>query len=159
MRCRWNLVLPILGAAGLCACAAPEPPPAPPPEPYRLDVPMQILMRGPVTFAAEYYWQSVSVVIDLEGVHENHPETDEEWETVWAAAITLAESANLLMLPGRALDQGEWMRLANAFYDVGREAARAAEDQDFEAVLDVGEKVYNVCVECHRIYVPALPDL
>jgi hypothetical protein len=32
-------------------------------------------------------------------------------------------------------------------------------DRDFEGVLAVGEEVYNVCVECHRIYVPTLPDL
>jgi hypothetical protein len=172
MRLSWTFALLVAGAAGLGGCSpadesagsaedttAESAAAAQPATAYRTEVPMQILMRGPVTLAAEVYWESVSIVIDLEGVHENYPQSDEEWETVWAAAITLAESGNLLMMPGRALDQGDWMRLSNALVDVGLEAARAAEAQDFEAVLDVGEKVYNVCLECHQQYVPALPDL
>ena len=87
------------------------------------------------------------------------PETDEEWIEVWSAGMTLAESGNLLMMPPRAVDNGDWIRLSTDLVDAGLKAAQVAMDRDFEGVLAVGEEVYNVCVECHQTYVPTLPDL
>jgi hypothetical protein len=161
------LLLPPLVAMGLGACGAPEPaePAAPtepvagaepPPPSFRGEVPMNILMQGPVTLAAEVYWDSVRIVVDIEGEHIYKPETDEDWQVVWAAGISIAESANLMMHEQRALDQGDWLRYSNALYDAGRAAARAADAQDYEAVLDEGEKVYNACTACHEQYMPTL---
>jgi cytochrome c2 len=61
-----------------------------------------------------------------------------------------------MMHEQRALDQGDWLRMSNALYDAGRSAARAAMAQDYEAVLDEGEKVYNACVACHEQYMPTV---
>jgi hypothetical protein len=130
-----------------------------PATPYKPVATVVDLMRSAVTLSAETYWESVSVVVDIEGTHENMPETDLEWIEVWAAAMTLAESGNLLMMPPRAPDQGEWIRISTDLVDVGLRAAQIASDRDFEGMLAVGEEIYNVCVECHRIYVPTLPDL
>jgi len=132
---------------------------APSATPYKPVATVVDLMRSAVTLSAETYWESVSVVVDIEGTHENMPETDLEWIEVWAAAMTLAESGNLLMMPPRAPDQGEWIRISTDLVDVGLRAAQVASDRDFEGMLAVGEEIYNVCVECHRIYVPTLPDL
>ena len=164
MTSQTKIALTALACLALAGCAGDEPtmpaatdaPPPPPPPPYRLDVPMQILMRGPVSIAAYDYWSSVSIVVDADGEHENFPETEEEWERVWSAALTLAELANVMMMPGRALDQGDWMDLSERFYDISLDAARIAEDEDALGVLDIGEAIYNVCVECHQQYVPAL---
>jgi len=155
----------VLAAIGLAGCTAEEPAPeavaeAPAPEvvmpPFKSIIPTAVLMRTMVTMAAEGYWESTAIIVDAEGVHENYPQTDEEWFEVWSAAITLAESGNILMMPAHALDQGEWMRLAQDLVDAGFEAARAADDQDFMRVLDEGEKIYNVCTECHEKYVPSI---
>lgn len=117
------------------------------------------LMRGMITLSAEVYWESVSVVVDSEGVHENMPQSDEEWIEVWAAGMALAESGNLLMMPPRAIDEEQWMAYSEDLVDAGFAAARAALDRDFEGVLAEGETIYNACVACHRDYVPRLPDL
>ena len=45
------------------------------------------------------------------------------------------------------------MRLSAALVDVGVEAAMAARTRNPEKVLEVGEKVYNVCTECHMKYI------
>jgi hypothetical protein len=111
------------------------------------------LMESVIAHAAEEYWDSVSIVINEAGVTENYPETDEEWEGVWAAAMSLAESGNLLMMPPRAVDDGPWMRYSAALVDVGVEAAAAAAAKDPDRVLAVGERVYNVCLDCHARYV------
>ncbi len=163
MQLKW-ILLPVV-AAGLTACGASEEPesaapaadaaPAGPPS-FRGDIPMNILMQGPVTLAAEVYWDSVRIVVDLEGEHIYQPETPDDWHVVWQAGISIAESANLMMDDERALDQGDWLRLSNDLYDAGISAARAADRQDYEGVLDEGEKVYNACTACHEQYMPTV---
>ena len=127
--------------------------------PYKPVATVVDLMRSAVTMSTETYWESVSVVVDINGTTENMPETDLEWIEVWAAAMTLAESGNLLMMPPRAVDNGEWIQFSTDLVDAGLLAAQIAADRDFEGMLDVGEQIYNVCVDCHRVYVPTLPDL
>ena len=167
MRSFTHLSLSALAAASLLSCSSGESPdtsattePAPQPAtPYKPVATVLDMMRGLVTLSAETYWESVSIVVDIDGIHENQPETDLEWIEVWAAAMSLAESGNLLMMPPRAMDNGEWIRLSTDLVDTGLKAAQIASDRDFEAMLSVGEEIYNVCVECHRTYVPTLPDL
>ena len=112
------------------------------------------LMEGPLAHAAEDYWDAVQTVIDETGMHEHFPKDDEEWEHVWASALTIAESGNLLMMPSRARDNGDWMKFASELVDVGMEAAKAAESKDREQVLDAGGRVYLVCTRCHMKYIP-----
>lgn len=111
------------------------------------------VMDGILAPASQVYWQSVSTIVSKEGIEERFPKTDEEWEAVWASAMTIAEAGNLLMMPTRAKDDGEWMRLSIAMVDVGVAAAKAAESKRPEAVLEMGEQVYNVCTECHMKYI------
>ena len=139
-------VLIVCGAAG---CAQQSEPP-----PYKPTASVLQLMEGPIAHAAEVYWGSVSTIVDKDGIHENFPQNDEEWEQVWAAGVTIGESGNSLMMSGRARDNEEWIRLSSAMVDVGMEAAAAAEAKDPDKVLEVGERVYNVCTECHMKYIP-----
>jgi hypothetical protein len=111
-------------------------------------------MEGPIVHAAEVYWGSVSTIVDKDGIHENYPKTDEEWEGVWAAAITIAESGNLMMMAPRAKDEADWMKHSADLVKVGVEARKAAESKNPEKVLELGEQVYNVCTACHMQYIP-----
>jgi hypothetical protein len=114
------------------------------------------LMESVIAHAAEVYWESVEVVVDETGEHELYPQTDEEWEAVRTAGLTLAEAGNLLMMEPRALDTGAWMQFAVSLVDAGAAAAAAAEAQDAERVFAAGEQLYNVCTACHARYVPQL---
>lgn len=138
-------------AAALAACGGSQAAATPPYKPVST---IDQLMDGPVAHAAEVYWGSVSTVVDKNGITENFPRTDEEWEAVWAAAVTISEAGNLLMMPPRAKDNGDWMKWSSQLVDVGQEAAKAAEAKNPEKVLEVGEKVYNVCTGCHMQYIP-----
>jgi hypothetical protein len=109
-------------------------------------------MESVIAHAAESYWGSVQVIVDETGVHERVPQTDEEWESVWAAALSIAESGNLLMMAPRAVDDGAWMQFARSLVDAGAAAAAAAEAHDIERVFAAGEQVYNVCTACHARY-------
>lgn len=111
------------------------------------------LMQNVVAHAAERYWYSITVIVDEDGMARRHPDTDEEWEDVRAAAISIAESGNLLMKDPRAVDDGRWMQLASDLVIVGAVAATAAQTRDPESVLAAGEQVYNVCSDCHALYI------
>jgi len=137
-----------VSAIALAACARqPDPPP------FKAVASVEQLMEATVQPAADAYWGAVSTVVDKDGVHENFPRTDEEWEKVWAGAMTIAESGNLLMMSPRAKEDEDWMKLSVALVDIGQEAAKIAESKNPEAVLEVGERVYNVCTQCHMKYI------
>lgn len=121
--------------------------------PYRPAATLEQLMVGPIAHAAERYWDAVQTIVDENGTREIFPRTDEEWESAWADALAVAESGNLLMMPAHARD-GEWMTLAARLVEEGLAAARAAESRDRTQVLDAGNRVYRVCAECHRLYIP-----
>ena len=128
--------------------------PAEPPSPYKPIATIEELMEGTVQPAAEVFWGSVSTTISAAGIEEKYPKTDEEWEAVWGGAMTIAESGNLLMMPPRVRADAEWTRLSTALVDIGVEAAKAARSRNPETVLEVGERVYNVCTECHMKFIP-----
>jgi hypothetical protein len=118
--------------------------------------PVLDLMVSDIAPAAEVYWESVQVTVDETGEHEQYPETDEEWESVWAAGVSIAESGNLLMMTPRAVDDGAWMQFSRSLIEAGVEAAAAAKAHDVERVFAAGEQVYNVCTACHARYVSDL---
>lgn len=133
-------------AAAACASQGAAPP-------FKPVATVDQLMDAVITPAAETYWGSVSTIVDKDGITENFPETDEEWEAVWAAAMTIAESGNLLMMSSRAPDNEDWIKFSLQLVDVGVEAAQAAEAKNPDRVLEKGEEVYNVCTGCHMQYI------
>jgi hypothetical protein len=80
------------------------------------------------------------------------PKTEAEWGELQAKTLTLAESANLLMMPGRARDQGRWMDDAKLMLDAGQAAYRAARAKNVEALVEVNDALYQSCVQCHQHY-------
>ena len=83
------------------------------------------------------------------------PKDDKDWEAVQNAALALAEAGNLLMIPGRAKDNAEWMQRAEALVDVGVKAKKAADDKSATDVVKIGYEIYDVCAACHDQYMPA----
>lgn len=137
-------------AASLAAGCAPEPPP------FEEAVELEELMLHVVEPAAEAYWDSVGTVMDLNGTREIAPATLEEWAAVENAAVTLAESGNLLLLPGRLRDDARWVGFSRSFMAAGRAAMAAAEARDPEAVFEAGGDVYVVCADCHAVFAEQL---
>ena len=104
--------------------------------------------------AADIYWSSVGTIMDENGTEEISPTTTAEWAAVRHAATILAESGNLLLMPGRAQADEQWTRLAQAMITTGRQALAAAESRDSAAVFDAGGEIYLVCSECHTAFAP-----
>lgn len=119
------------------------------------------LMEGMVQPLAEIVWDSVQTIVDLEGVHEMQPETEDDWELVRAAAVALAESGNLIMVMGRTVSEGtpergdDWAGFVDGLKAGALEAADAARARDREALFVAGSNIYeDACLACHEAYLP-----
>jgi len=90
----------------------------------------------------------------LLAVNRGGPQNDKEWADVQRSALQLAESGNLLIMRGRARDQGEWMKDAKALVDVGAAAYKAAKAKDANALTSASQQLDATCYACHKQYRP-----
>ncbi len=88
----------------------------------------------------------------LFNVGREAPDDDDDWRAVLHNALMLAEAGNLLMLEGRARDDGEWMTMSRALVDAGISAVRAVEVRDVDALLGAGDEIVVACETCHVPY-------
>ena len=87
-------------------------------------------------------------------VGRNEKKTEKDWVDIRRAALMLAESANLLMAPNRALDKDQWMRDAMLLQDVGNKAYKAAKAKDEDGLEALNAELYEACQSCHVHYRP-----
>jgi hypothetical protein len=80
------------------------------------------------------------------------PKSEAAWVDLQGKALAVAESANLLMMPGRARDQDRWMQDAKLMLDAGRAAFRAAKAKDVAALDALSDQLLTSCTSCHQHY-------
>ena len=110
------------------------------------------IMEGIVGPAADRVFASVRYTDTLKGREEKVPRTDDEWRAVGNDAAALVESGNLLLVKGRRVDEGEWIRMSQAMIDAGQIVLRAAEARNPDKVLEAGEALNVSCDTCHQRY-------
>ena len=82
------------------------------------------------------------------------------WEIVDYAAIALAESAPLMLTPGRRCENGkpvpvndpDWIRFTREMAEVGRASYRASQTRNQEKVSDISGDVADACLHCHQVF-------
>lgn len=88
------------------------------------------------------------------------------WPLVEHSALALAETANLIMIPGRLcqngkpvpLDQEDFRKAAQGLVDAGLAAHKAAQAKNQEQLIEVSNQVAEACAACHEIYRDAPTD-
>jgi hypothetical protein len=110
------------------------------------------IMSGIVAPASTTVYESVSIIVSFEGVQENHPRTQAEWDQVAGSAAAIAEAGGLMMVEGRARDTDRWIAMSQAMIDASLISMQAAQDQDKDALLASGEALNESCDSCHRAY-------
>ena len=138
------------GALTVSACGGP------PPVPFTPVADTKLLMQSVVDPNADIVWEAVKIIATRDGEQDIRPKTDAEWVAVRNAAVTVAESGNLLMMVPRAKDGGEWMQRAQEMIKAGEEAMRAADSKNAEKLFTVGGDLYDSCSNCHRKYLDAI---
>jgi len=99
--------------------------------------------------ATDVIWGSAGTIITAEGPTELAPTTDEGWAHVRNSAATVAETGNLLMMPGRSAGP-DWNAHAERLIAAGELAMAAAEAQDSDALFYAGGELYQACLACHH---------
>ncbi len=138
-----------LGAV-LAACE-----PAAQPAPFRPAADLESLMVAVFEPSASRLANALAVTLDERGEERVEPLGEEDWISLRNAAVVLAESPNLLLMPERIRDRGEWVRAVLAQVEVGEAALAAVESRDVEQLSELGERIYSVCSDCHQKYPPA----
>lgn len=83
-----------------------------------------------------------------------------KWAAVENAGIALAESANLLMVPGRMCQNGkpvpmqnaDWPGLVQGLRDAGMAAYKAGQSKSQDQVLMAADSLVTACSNCHDKY-------
>jgi len=87
-------------------------------------------------------------------IERKPPQTDNEWNALEKQALMLAESGNLLMMEGRARDQGDWMQDAKLLVEAGVASVKAVRAKDVQAILALNDQIVTSCTTCHTKYHP-----
>ena len=80
------------------------------------------------------------------------------WQAVENAALALAESTNLLLVPGRVCSNGAsapitdpaWTTFVQEVRDAATQAYKAAQAKDQQKIVDLSETLSTSCSHCHR---------
>jgi hypothetical protein len=164
-------------AAASCQSKQPEQTSVADQPPYTTTATIKDIMLHIVDPAGDMVWDSVTTVIDKQGLHETAPTTDEDWFKVRSGVITLIEASNLLMVPGRAMarpgekseapgvelepaemealvkkDLAGWNSRAKDLHNISLKVLEIVEKKDAQALFDIGEDLDKACENCHRAY-------
>jgi hypothetical protein len=82
------------------------------------------------------------------------------WQAVENASIVLAESADLLLVPGRLCQNGkpvpvsraDWIKNVQGLKDAALAALQVARTKNLEKMSDVTNTVSDACATCHEPY-------
>jgi hypothetical protein len=82
------------------------------------------------------------------------------WPVVENAAIALAESADLLLKPGRLcsngrpvpVDRADFRKFAQGLRAAGQAAYKAAQSKNMDNMVEVSGTVSEACENCHAVY-------
>jgi hypothetical protein len=80
------------------------------------------------------------------------------WRAVENAALALAESANLLSIPGRTcsngvpvpIDNPDWPKFVQQLRDASMKAYKAAQSKNQDAMVEAADVMTMACFNCHR---------
>ena len=83
-----------------------------------------------------------------------------KWEAVENSSLIIAETANLLTIPGRSCSNGlpapvtdaEWLKFVQGLRDAGMQSYEAAKSKNSDKILDASDAVTTACGNCHVRY-------
>lgn len=150
---------------------------------FYMDNTLRDVMDAVVMEAADVLWQAGSVVsfMDENGEIQTidySPQTDEDWHKFEHSAIALAESANMMIIPGRPLADRElyeqeapagelsqqeiqrlidenwltWTGFANLLHQTALDAMVMVENRDLDGLMEFGATLDDVCESCHQVF-------
>jgi len=103
-----------------------------------------------------------SVKKDADGTSSVNPlaGTYGGWQAIENSGLALAESANLLTIPGRVCSNGkpvpvgnaDWQQFVVGLRAAGMAAYKAGQSKDMDKVVEAADTVTTACMNCHDVY-------
>jgi hypothetical protein len=141
--------------ATLCTSLALAQPPSPAPAAATARVPASASAQRVVGTMSDLMVQMIYPTSDaIFYITTRMPKTDQEWLELQGKTLTLAESANLLMMPSRARGRDQWIKDSQLMLDVGAAAFKAAKAKDAAALEALSDQLYESCTTCHQHFRP-----
>jgi hypothetical protein len=125
-------------------------------------------MRMHVDPSANALFASVGVTVGAAGAVEHAPATEQEWLTLRVHALTLAEAANLLLIPGRPVveredprqhlqrmvwrDPERWNEYVRALAEAAAWTLEAIDARNAIRLHSHGGDISLACERCHLQY-------
>lgn len=143
---------------------------------YKPAATFQEIMDSVVDKSSDYVWEAVSFTSDAKGTHEHQPHTDQEWHEFRRNAVALVEAANLIVVPGRRVANGDktvengealpvaaiqqrldsnhvaLVGFANALREVSLKLVEAADKRDVDSITNIGGELDEACEACHKVF-------
>jgi hypothetical protein len=162
------------GCVTLCVSSGSSFAAEPDPTGFIPDITIIEIMESIVMPSAQAIWDAVGVDVTAQGSIEKKPETDEQWAALRAAAVTLAEATNSLVVPGRhaappgtksenpdaelepaaidALlkkDRPAWVAHTAVLHATAIQAIGAIDARNIDQISEVGGAIDEACEGCH----------
>jgi hypothetical protein len=168
-----------------CSSAAPPPDatPAAAPDPAELTPVASVheLMRDVIDPVSDLIFDAVGTDVTDKGVVQVEPRTDEDWARVRQGAVTIAEAANLLKIPRKAVPDGYtfdpklrgpdapelapddiaariaanrvlWNKFSDGLRDEAVKVIKIVDARDTAKLFEAGSDLDAVCETCHLEY-------
>jgi hypothetical protein len=82
------------------------------------------------------------------------------WLAIDQAAVAITETAPLLLTPGRRcqngkpvpVDRADWKQYVAGLVEVGKLAYATSKARNYDAFVEVSEKLNDACANCHKVY-------
>jgi len=141
---------------------------------YQPDATVAEIMESIVMPSADILWNSVVIYATQDGLVEEKPETDEDWAKLRWSAVNLAEATNLLMMPGRRVDQPgvvsaapdyelgpdqiqtlidsnrpAWNAHAQVLHSTALQTIKIIDNKDSDGLSEIGGAIDEACESCH----------
>ncbi len=109
--------------------------------------------RRPPVFSSNELWDAA----------RTPPTSDQGWQALQNAAVTIAAAGSLTRLSGNGpkdqqwTQQADWVRHSQSLADAGLASLTAVRAKDRDALAKAGDQLVLSCINCHREYkVPAI---
>ncbi len=82
------------------------------------------------------------------------------WDVVDYAAVSLSESAKLMLVPGRRCENGrvvpvsdpDWIKFTRELDEAGKAAYKASQTRDQATIAESTNQLNESCMHCHRVF-------
>lgn len=141
---------------------------------FLLDATIAEIMESIVMPAADVLWNSVVIYSTQDGLVEEKPETDEDWQKLRWSAVNLAEATNLLVMPGRMVDnpgavseapeyelgpeqiqalidadRPSWIAHATSLHGIALQTINIIDAKNSDGLSEIGGSIDEACESCH----------